>query len=119
MRSARLAPAMISTLGHRVPRRRQRGAPPGPGAIRPGSTLIEEVRLATDSPPVGDELREMLLKVVQRLPRYSRTGNRILPLVVDDGWATRALRTLPDAAELQRSPYARARLAEREAYQRE
>jgi hypothetical protein len=25
---ARLAPAMISTLGHRVPRRRQRGAPP-------------------------------------------------------------------------------------------
>src|SRR5580704_16751643 len=28
MRSARLAPAMISTLGHRVPRRRQRGAPP-------------------------------------------------------------------------------------------
>src|SRR6201993_2252324 len=43
MRAARLAPAMISTLGHRVPRRRQRGAPPGPGAIRPGSTLIEEV----------------------------------------------------------------------------
>jgi hypothetical protein len=37
MRPARLAPAMISTLGHRVPRRRQRGAPPGPGAIRPGS----------------------------------------------------------------------------------
>jgi len=29
MRPARLAPAMISTLGHRVPRRRQRGAPPG------------------------------------------------------------------------------------------
>jgi len=28
MRPARLAPAMISTLGHRVPRRRQRGAPP-------------------------------------------------------------------------------------------
>ena len=55
MRPARLAPAMISTLGHRVPRRRQRGAPPGPGAIRPGSTLIEEVRFATVSPPEGDD----------------------------------------------------------------
>ena len=55
MRSARLTPAMISTLGHRVPRRRQRGAPPGPGAIRPGSTLIEEVRFATVSPPEGDD----------------------------------------------------------------
>ena len=35
---ARLAPAMISTLGHRVPRRRQRGAPPALapfGADRP------------------------------------------------------------------------------------
>jgi hypothetical protein len=52
-RSARLAPAMISTL--RVPRRRQRGAPPGPGAIRPGSALIEEVRFATVSPPEGDD----------------------------------------------------------------
>ena len=55
MRPARLAPAMISTLGHRVPRRRQRGAPPAPGAIRPGSTLIEEVRFATVSPPEGDD----------------------------------------------------------------
>ena len=55
MRPARLAPAMTSTLGHRVPRRRQRGAPPGPGAIRPGSTLIEEVRFATVSPPEGDD----------------------------------------------------------------
>ena len=55
MRPARLAPAMISTLGHRVPRRRQRGAPPGPGAIRAGSTLIEEVRFATVSPPEGDD----------------------------------------------------------------
>src|SRR5260370_17833957 len=55
MRPARLAPAMISTLDHRVPRRRQRGAPPGPGAIRPGSTLIEEVRFATVSPPEGDD----------------------------------------------------------------
>ena len=55
MRPARLAPAMISTLGHRVPRRRRRGAPPGPGAIRPGSTLIEEVRFAAVSPPEGDD----------------------------------------------------------------
>ena len=33
--SARLAPAMISTLGHRVPRRRQRGAPPARILNRP------------------------------------------------------------------------------------
>jgi hypothetical protein len=55
MRPARLAPAMISTLGHRVPRRRQRGAPP---ALAPHSAridLIEEVGFATVSPPEGDD----------------------------------------------------------------
>src|SRR5258708_6906808 len=46
---------VISTLDPGVPRRAQRGAPPGPGAIRPGSTLIEEVRFATVSPPEGDD----------------------------------------------------------------
>ena len=30
-------------------------SPASPGAIRPGSTLIEEVRFATVSPPEGDD----------------------------------------------------------------
>ena len=55
MRPARLAPAMISTLGHRVPQKAPTRSPASPGAIRAGSTLIEEVRFATVSLPEEDD----------------------------------------------------------------
>src|SRR6202047_988100 len=55
MGSARLGPAMISTLGHRGSQKAPTRSPASPGAIRPGSTLIEEVRFATVSPPEGDD----------------------------------------------------------------
>ena len=78
----RAAPAMISTLGHRVPRRRQRGALPalarlagietsrffGANIGRPGSTLIEVFTFAGDWPLDRDGFRTFGSAVPQRDP---------------------------------------------------
>src|ERR1700746_1835564 len=55
MRPAKAGPGNDITAGSPGSQKAPTRSPASPGAIRPGSTLIEEVRFATVSPPEGDD----------------------------------------------------------------